>query len=96
MDEAAYSHQPQTLEKRREGQIPREMERQYHAVEGLHSALSVLEEATASIRTPQAQPSGDPRPEAIRAGLAQVIAERTDAIENATRRIRLLIDEIEL
>lgn len=93
MSELAYD---QPMAKSREGQIPRELDRQARAVEELHVALSELEERTAAIRVPQPSPGADPRPEAIRAGLAQMIAERADAIENATRRVRAMTAELEL
>lgn len=80
----------------RQGQVTRELERQLRAVEELHTALGELEERTIVIRTPQPQPGADPRPEAIRAGLAQAIGERADGIENATRRVRAMLAELEL
>lgn len=80
------------------GQVTREMERQWAAVEELHGRLGLLEDRLSIIRLgkPESAPSTRDQPEPVRADLAQGIAGVTARMEDATRRISTLLDEIEL
>jgi hypothetical protein len=93
MNDPAYAL---SLKESHEGQIPRGLERQSRALDELHTSLSELEERLAPVRSIQPSPSADPAPESIRAGLSQIIADRADSIDYATRRVRQITAELEL
>jgi hypothetical protein len=80
------------------GQVSRELERQEVALSELHNEVSLLEERLRPVRLSGPERAGpdSARPEAIRVDVAQSIASRTYAVEEATRRIRVVLGELEL
>jgi hypothetical protein len=80
------------------GQIPRELDRQQGTLAELHETLAIVEDKLSPIRLAKPEPSAVERdaPEPTRADVAQAIALGTQQIEHATRRLRTLLNELEV
>lgn len=78
------------------GQITRELQLQLEALERLHSAVDNLEAHTQPIRLPQSEASmaAQDAPHPVRSEIATHIADRTFAINEATRKIETISHEL--
>lgn len=96
-DYAEYDHSKQTaaMDAR---QVPRELLRQGQALIELHEAIDALLERTASARNqgPDDASTRGENPRPLLVPVADAIALGTRKIEDATARIQLLTNELEL